>query len=304
MADNPNSCGAAPLANELLPLLVGGKSFELPEIDFDKPEYKIPDLGDITKFTPPPPLTNEDLTTRVVGGDGTFDAIMDSINNHVKKVFEKNAITGETFAQYYVQSLQAGMSAAVSFLLGRDQAHWQSVLAQQQAILAQVQVQTATIEMVNARVGLETTKAQYYIARAQALNTETEYAINKMRLATEDANYCLVLTQIDQAKYTIANLLPAQKDNLVEQIEVQRAQTLDIRKDGEPVKGVLGKQKELYDQQITSFKRDAENKAARIFAEAWNMMKSVDEGLLAPTELQNESYNGILRKIKEKNDLV
>lgn len=303
MVDNPNSCGAAPLANDLLPLLVGDKSFDLPDVDFDSDDFKIPDLGKLPVFEPAKPLSNGDLTTRVVGGDGTFDAIMDSVNVHLSKVFEKNRITGETLARSYVESMGNVLQASVQFLLGRDQAHWQAVLVQQQAILAHAQAQLAQVELINGKVTLETSKAQYYIAAVQAMNAETEYALNKLRLSTEDANYCHILEQTKQVKYTIEHLLPAQKSNLLEQIEVQRAQTMDTRIDGVTITGLLGKQKALYDQQITSFKRDAELKAAKLWSDTWNMMKSIDEGLLAPPILQNDSLQTIMTTIKVNNAL-
>lgn len=293
---NPNSCGAAPLANELLPSLVGGKSFELPDIDFNDPDFKIPDL-DETALDKLKPLTNADLTTRVVGGDGTFDAIMDSINNHLDLFFKKNNITQETKAKVYVESMTAALSVAAQYTLGRDQAYWQAVIAFRES-------QTAAVGLITAKVALETGKASYFMARAQALNAETEYALNKMRLSLEDANYCLILEQVKQAIYTLEHLLPAQKDNLLEQLEVQRAQTMDTRSDGiTPITGQVGKQKELYDQQITSFKRDAEVKAAKLFSDTWNMIKSIDEGLVAPPVLQNDSVNTILSSIKANNNL-
>ena len=63
------------------------------------------------------------------------------------------------------------------------------------------------------------------------------------------------------------------------------------------------KQKELQEQQITSYKRDAELKAAKIWVDAWVTMKTIDEGLEPPTEFANTNLDAILAVIKENNEL-
>jgi len=86
---------------------------------------------------------------------------------------------------------------------------------------------------------------------------------------------------------------------------VQRAQTLDTRSDGvTDVEGVLGKQKDLYTQQITSYRRDAETKVAKLFTDAWITMKTIDEGLSPPTGFTNASLDEILGVLKVNNDLT
>lgn len=112
------------------------------------------------------------------------------------------------------------------------------------------------------------------------------------------------------ATYNLSNLLPKQAENLVfqgemlkEQTEAQRAQTLDVRKDGSVVVGVLGKQKDLYKQQITSYQRDSEVKAGKLFTDAWITMKTIDEGLLPPNGFTNTSLDTILTALKTNNNL-
>ena len=88
-----------------------------------------------------------------------------------------------------------------------------------------------------------------------------------------------------------------------EQGEAQRAQTLDTRSDGATVVGLLGKQKALYDQQITSYKRDAEVKAGKLWVDAWITMKTIDEGLLPPNQFTNTEVNEVLAALKTNNML-
>lgn len=105
------------------------------------------------------------------------------------------------------------------------------------------------------------------------------------------------------AVFNLTEILPAQRDLLHEQKEVQVAQTLDVRTDGLPVVGTLGKQKDLYTQQIASYKRNAETNAAKMFLDSWITQKTLDEGLLPPDALNNSSVNEVMNAIKLANDI-
>lgn len=276
------SCSAEVEANRLLEELTKGDDFTLPDIDMSGPEWDIPGgdgspiFGAITK------ITNESLTTREVGGSGTFDALMESAHNHLKAEFKANRITGGEYTKAYIAMMESCMSNAVQFLLGRDQAYWAAALAQ--------------IQAVTARVTLATSKAQYVLAKIQALSAKSEYALTKMKIATESETYCAAL-------FNASQMLPQQLKLVTEQTEAQRAQTLDTRSDGATVTGSVGKQKELYSQQITSYQRDAEVKASKLFTDAWITQKTIDEGLNPPNGFTNASIDTILTKLKSNNGL-
>ena len=288
-------CGADTTANTLLTSLLAGKSFDLPDVDLSDDKFQIPeDTGSL--YDSVDKLTNEDLTTRMVDGSGVFDALMSGLSAHFKKEYEQNRITGEQYSKAYTASVGGAMQTAVSFLLGRDQAYWQAVLAQMQARQAELQA-------ITARVQLEVAKAQLATARIQAMTAEAEFGLTKMKIATEDQQYCLLKVQTEQGEYTLNNIMPTQKTLLEEQVEVQRSQTLDTRTNGVEIKGSVGKQKDLYTQQITSYQRDAEVKAAKLFTDAWITQKTIDEGLNAPGAFRNESVNVILRNIKANNNI-
>ena len=128
------------------------------------------------------------------------------------------------------------------------------------------------IGAINANVNNAMAKVQLAIAQAQAHQNRANYALTVEKLATEDAQYALV------------------KENY----EATRAQTLDTRSDNQKVVGSIGKQKDLYTKQIWAYERDAECKAAQIFSNAWITQKGIDEGLLAPANLQNAAVNDVL----------
>ena len=218
----PTTYESAIAANELEIELLAGKDFSLPAIDFTGSEFEIPDssgsnalYGNITK------LTEADLTTRQVGGTGLFDGLMASTAAHLQNEYAAGRITGSDYAQVYLQSLNSVMSQSVGYLLGKDQAYWQSRLIQMQA-------RNAEIAVINARVALEGAKAQTQLLRIQAETAEIEYAVSKIRLANEDRQHALAATQVDKALYELANMLPAQTDQILAQtanLTSQKAQT-------------------------------------------------------------------------------
>lgn len=276
------SCSAEVEANRLLEELTKGDDFTLPDIDMSGPEWDIPGGDNSPIFDAITKVTNESLTTREVGGSGTFDALMESAHNHLKAEFKANRITGGEYTKAYIAMMESCMSNAVQFLLGRDQAYWAAAMAQ--------------IQAVTARVQLATSKAQFVLAKIQALSAKSEYALTKLKIATESETYCAALFNADQ-------MLPQQLKLITEQTEAQRAQTLDTRTDGAVVKGSVGKQKELYSQQITSYQRDAEVKASKLFTDAWITQKTIDEGLNPPNGFTNASIDTILTKLKSNNGL-
>lgn len=305
------SFGGETVANQLLTALMAGENITIPQVDLSADIYKIPGGIDSEQYLPVRKLTNEDLTTRVVGGDGTFDALMAGFSAHLKIEYEKGRITGAEYTKTFIALTEGAMANAVQYLLGRDNAFWQAVTAQAQAITARVQ--------------LETAKVQYAAMHLEAMIGRANYALTKLKLATEDVTYAqgkfnmdflLPLQRTGQelqnagqtiqnntGSYQLANIFPQQLNLLREQTEVQRAQTLDVRMDGATVTGAVGKQKDLYTQQITSYQRNSELSAARVFSDAWITQKTIDEGLLPPDALNNSSVNTVLNTLKTNNNL-
>jgi hypothetical protein len=282
--------GADTLAVTLLANLTVGTSFEIPTPDLDDSVFDQPDpsgelYGTVTR------LTNADLTAGVVGGSGTFDVLMASVAAHLRKEYEENRITGQEYTKAYIGLVQVAMQSAVQFLLSKDSAYLQALLVQRQA-------RTAEVELTKARVDLEVAKASLAATQYTALTAKANYALTEMKLATEDVTYAGVALDNAGKTYTQANIFPKQLQLLSEQTEAQRAQTLDTRSDGPAVTGVLGKQKALYDQQITSYKRDAETKAAKMWVDAWITQKTLDEGLLPPPQFQNTQLDTLLGALR------
>lgn len=429
-----SNCGADGVAQNIFDVLVSDYTFDLPTVDLNGPEFQLPPkTGEL--FDPPPRITNEELTTGVVGGTGTFDIVMSSMYEHIRTEFDQGRITGDQYAKAYIELTTAGLGNSVQFLLGKDAAYWS-------AVTAQLAARTAEIQAVLAGVQLEVTKAELAIRLAELQGKEAEYALTKMRLASEDAQFCQIkaqtlniqteglkseyelanlmplqkqqgeselavaqfnltqmlptqklqliaeteikeftLTQImpqqlleskaevEIKEYTVGSMMPAQRaglvadsmlkeynllqlmplqkaglivdnsmksynltamlpaqkesvdrdndikqyqrDNLLpsefkikeEQYQTQRAQTVNSRSDGTAVNGLVGMQKLLYTQQIDSYIKDGQYKAAKMFLDGWIVQKTADELLNAPEQLQNTTVNEVLNKMQTVHNL-
>ena len=276
------SCGAENEANELFGELTEGVDFAFPDIDLSGPEWNLPIDANSPLYQPITPLTIADLTTKTLDGTGAFDVIMSSVAVHLKSEYNAGRITGAEYSKTWIASMQAALSSATQFVLSKDTAKWQAVTAQIQALTAKVELQTAKANMLG--------------KQAEANMMAANFALAKMKLATESKTYCI-------ATFNLDNMLPVQLELVKEQREAQRAQTMDTRSDGAAVMGSVGAQRALHLQQITSYQRDAELKMTKLFTDAWTVMKTMDEGLTPPTAFTNANIDLLLAKVKTKNGL-
>lgn len=309
-------CGAETEANALIASLTEDVSFVIPNVDLSGPEYQFPGGAGGPLYQEVTPVTIEELTSGTVNGTGAFDLIMKSMKAHLQEEYKANRISGAEYTKAYIAMVQSAMDQGVQFVLQKDQAMWAAINAQMAAITGRIAMQTAKVQMASIQLEAQTARSNY--------------ALTKMKLSTESITYCTAQYQLTSMlpvqlskltaekvgqeaqnttlQYTLANILPQQVENLKaqeklydEQTEAQRGQTSDNRTDGAIIKGVMGKQKDLYVQQITSYQRDSEVKAAKLFTDAWITQKTIDEGLLAPSGFQNASIDVILANLKLKN---
>lgn len=309
------SCGAETEANAVMAALLAGVSFTIPTVDLSGADYTLPPSVPIVLPAAP---TNADLTTTAIDGSGTFDQVMKAVNAHLKQEFDKGRITGDQYAKVYLGSMESALANSVQFLLQRDQSYWTAVRAQYEAKIAEAR-------LVQARVELATAKVQLAAIQYTALTQEANYALTKMKLSTESIQYCTAKYNLDDimpsqkamidkqvegqqlqndtTTYNLDMILPIQKELATYSMEAARAQTYDTRTDAAAIGGTLGKQMALHTQQITSYQRDSEVKAAKLFTDAWITMKTIDEALPPPINFDNTSLNVILGNIKVNNNL-
>lgn len=195
------SCGADTSANTLMQNLLAGKDFTVPNVELNSDNLKLPQGANSEMYSSILRLNISDLTQGKVGGDGAFDALMTSVRAHLLQEYEKGRITGGEYTKAYAELVAASMEHATQFLLNKDQVYW---TAQQ----SQIQAVTAMIQMESERMRLAALKFE-------ALTSEANYALTKLKLANEDIQYCI-------NKFNLEQLMPGQKSLLDAQIVGQQ----------------------------------------------------------------------------------
>ena len=115
------------------------------------------------------PITNEDLTTKVVDGTGIFDELMTAANAHLSAQWDMERITGTQYAEVYLGQLTAVLQQAVTFLIEKDKTYLNNLLINAQIELANKQIKLADKELEKADKEIELLDKQIQL---QELNKE------------------------------------------------------------------------------------------------------------------------------------
>lgn len=245
----------------------------------------------------------EDLTTIDLQGSGVWDKMLRNMRVQLNDQFEKNRITGPTYGQVYAATYESTLQAAITLLLAKErqaleikQLELQNQLTQAQIdqINDQMQKTPYEIEQIKAQtenIKTETAQTQYNIdhilplqANGLELENQTrEYNLNTV-LPTQvaQANKQLELTE---AQIAVQN---KQLDLLEEQVSQAKAQTeyyaqKVITEKAQTDATVIGNgsvidvQVELMNAQKDGYKRNAEQQAAQIMSNTWNVRRQTDE---------------------------
>lgn len=181
--------------------------------------------------------------------------------------------------------------------LGKDSALIQAqaeLAAQQKLNLAaealNIPKQGALIDSNKAKVDSENLLVIQQKANltAQALNIPKEGLVLDGTKCKLDAEYTLLTATI--TKTATENSLITQK------IASEKAQ---ISNTGVEADSVIGKQKALYQAQSDGFKRDAEQKAAKVMVDSWNVRRTTDDTTAATTtnKLDDASVGTVVGKL-------
>lgn len=235
--------------------------FELPDVNLD--DFKIPEELLEALKQPPHKISIEELTERKFGGKGIFDAIQESVWNHLNKEMMEGRISGAEFVTIYSGNIPTALQTALNFLVQQDQIYWQSIAAQLGAI--------------NAAVAIAIAKAQLTQTLYKAHTARAEYALMKMKLATEQET-C---------------------KRIREEMEATHAQTQGTRTDGLAVSGAIGSNIDLQTIQGKSYQDNLKIKTAQFYVDSYSVAKTVDEGLLPPSNFQNDSIDAVLDSVKD-----
>jgi hypothetical protein len=275
--------------------------------------------------------TVDELTSGAVAGTGVFDKMMSSLASHIESQYTKNLISKSDVASVYIAAIQATLPQAVQFLLSGNQAYWAAKVAQIQAQNAYLERAKLVAEVEIAKLAAFRAQAEAYTAQVASITAQTAYANGKMQLVltqqqinTLEAQQAVAEANYDEAYVKTHNTLPGggvvgghtsrdfdlkaaalttavkQQALIDSQINVQRAQTYDTNTDATPVAGVIGIQKQLYQQQIQSYVLDGKNKGVKVLADLWTSAKALDDTVQSPGPLAG---NLMMAANKYMNDL-
>lgn len=195
----------------------------------------------------------EEFTEAAVNGSGVFDLLMKANKAHLEEEFTKSRLRGPEYATVYLGMLESTMQHALAFFIQQRKLGLE-------AELLEIQKQIAEVELAKARVDLE-------IAELTAQKVPVEIEVLRAQKCKLDAEYDVLLAQ---------NIKVASETALLNQkVATEKAQTSSNSVDPD---SVIGKQKALYQAQADGFKRDAEQKAAKLLADTWNVRRTTDEG--------------------------
>lgn len=228
----------------------------------------------------PDPITLASLTEAKVDGNGAFDTLMRAMSSHLQLEFNENRLRGADYANVYLNALTPVLQNAVVFLLQKDEAAGKAALVEAQVRLTETQILLAQAELERELLNKELIEAQVAKTQAETINLSQQLLNLKAEECVLKSQYDINLSQ---------NLQVVAQTSLVNQkVATEKAQTSGV---GIEPNSVIGKQIGLYTAQANGFDRDAEQKAAKIMIDSWNVRRTTDVGTVADSVNQLADSN-------------
>ena len=216
------------------------------------------------------PITLDDLTKATLDGTGVFDTLMRAMVTHLEKEFQLNRLRGADYANVYLNALQPVLQNATMFLLGKDEAANKAAL-----IEAQIRLTEKQILLADKEIERETNNAELVAAQVLKVKQETTNLVQE--LANLQAQECVLKAQFDLTM--VQKLQTTAQTSLVQQkVATEKAQVSGA---GVEPDSVIGKQITLYTRQADGFVRNAEQAAAKLMVDSWNVRRTTDAGTVA-----------------------
>lgn len=262
-----------------------------------------------------------DLTSGHKGGEGVYDVLMKAFETHIHEEYQRSRIKGPEYSQVYLGGLTAVMDQAVRFLLEKDQAALQAKMVEAQILKIEKEVELAEKELLIKDRELDLMDKQIDLAEQDLLLKAKDLELKEAQIELAVAGLPKLVAETAMIEQQTTNLV-AQAENIPKEGEVLDAQVCKLRAEfdllaenklkalaetgllnqkkiteaaqtsgiGVDPQSVLGKQMLLYQGQADGFKRDAEQKAARLLLDSWNARRMTDESGTQANE-QNLLYD-------------
>ena len=257
------------------------------------------------------PITITHLTAGVITGDGVFDKLMASVSSQLQEEYRTGRITGTEYASLYTATLQSSLDRALTFLLERDKNLLErEILEKQRDTLeigkttAEHQRDLAAAQILNMQASTAQIQAQTTLIISQELGADADTALTAQKTlnaVTEEtvlsAQECKLRAEFDVLVKTLDKM--STEILLLNQKKV--TETAQTNGAGITPDSVIGKQTLLYGNQAAAFLRDAEQKAAGIMTDVWNVSRTTDEGTVRDTtnKLADANIGAVVTKLMD-----
>jgi len=255
--------------------------------------------------------TITDLTEGKLDGNGVFDELMRSFKAHIHEEYSKNRLTGAEYATVYLGGLQTTMEQALQYLLQRRRSELEADLVAEKIKTEVLGQERLNKEIINLGAQKLQIDAQTELLTQQGLNAEKErdQIVAQTELVEQQTSNAILEGKVlvaQECKLRMEyDLLAEQKLKTVAETALlnQKKVTELSQTSGSGIdeESQVGSQIALYKAQRDGFKRDAEQKAAKLMSDVWAVQRTTDEGIQASTSngLQDANIARAINKMLE-----
>lgn len=225
-------------------------------------------------------IPTKELTESKLDGKGVFDELMRATKAHIHEEYTGGRLKGADYAQVYLSSVNAVLQQSMQFLLERERAYQQAELIKAQVVTESKQQALLDQQLLNAQAEEDLLKKQTdkvvgetALVAEQVLNAKRENELMQRQICKLEAEFDVLIET--KAKTIAETTLLNQKKR------TEEAQTNGSVASPDSVVGV---QNALYVAQSEGYKRDAEQKAAKILVDAWSVARTTDETGVGPND--------------------
>lgn len=245
-------------------------------------------------ITPPDvtsdPLNITDLTLKTLDGTGVLDQMLATMRVHLAEQFDKERIQGTEYAEVYLGAFQSTLAAAIQFLLARRKLGLDLKLQEAQISLTTAQEEQIRAEMQKIPYEIQALQKQLELADKQIAQADKQLELTQAQIQVQLKQLDLMAEQLEQAK--------AQTAYYEQRTITEKAQT----QAGVAATGsVIGTQITLMNKQADGYDRNAEQQAAQIWANTWNVRRQTDEDTIADStnRLSDADLGKVMTKLAQ-----
>lgn len=234
------------------------------------------------------PLVITDLTLKTLDGTGVLDQMLATMRVHLAEQFDKERIQGTEYAEVYLGAFQSTLAAAIQFLLARRKLGLDLKLQEAQISLTTAQEEQIRAEMQKIPYEIQALQKQLELADKQIAQADKQLELTEAQIQVQLKQLDLMAEQLEQAK--------AQTAYYEQRTITEKAQTsAGVAATG----SVIGTQIALMNKQTEGYDRNAEQQAAQILANTWNVRRQTDEDTQANTtnKLDDASVGAVISKL-------